>query len=576
VRLCCIELPRELVWRVNLEKLIANQYGSIIRVLQPIAKSKQLLTLGESILKAALTSFERAMDPPPRLIADHALQQPTPPQNHDGGMHENVMIVPKRESDSVASPTTPGAKKKRKRPSMDGITPNSFPEIDSILSQKRKPREKTACLPCRKRKVGCDRTQPCKTCLERRHPEVCIYENTDASSIYGAASGLGSNSDNVSVPRGYLDQLMHRVESLENSVRELSSDIRHVLGSNHSAQFPKSPVIEASSREQFSESEEQYQTREGVHTNNPITGQIVHIGGNSVPALLMSLAKHQESGPVDQEGIDWKELVNGAILPLLGLDNESATYPFVDLWSTPEGVLAKVRRLAEVLPSEQDCKTYFSAYVVIAQAVFPGVADMKEFEEDLMRFHLRRAQEPLDNAITEQTIYGKPLTWVALLFAVLASGCHFSDHLDRASRELTSKVFVCCSFECLRLANFLSNPNLEAIQAMVVFLNTLLNLYQAGVVWGMLGKFICFYFYAIGLISNRSNHTPRTIAGSTPTLPSKYANRTTQQTSQNMVVNHLARQPRVHHIRQIWHCNGSRRTNAPPTRIRRPAWTMAL
>jgi hypothetical protein len=107
-----------------------------------------------------------------------------------------------------------------------------------------------------------------------------------------------------------------------------------------------------------------------------------------------------------------------------------------------------------------------------------------------LQFYLRRAQEPFDTAITEQSIYGKQLTWIALLFAVLASGCHFSDHLDRKSRELTSKVFVCCSFECLRLSNFLSNPNLECIQAMVIFLNTLLNLYQAGVVWGMLGLLI--------------------------------------------------------------------------------------
>jgi hypothetical protein len=429
------------------------------------------------------------MDPPPRIIADHALQQPTPPQNNDGGMHESIMIVPKLETDSANSPTTPGTKKKRKRPSMDGSISSNFPEIDSILSQKRKPREKTACLPCRKRKVGCDRTQPCKTCLERRHPEVCIYENTDAASLY--SPGLTTSSESVSVPRGYLDQLMHRVESLENSVRDLSSDIRAVLsGGQHTSSFPKAPVLEVSSRDQYGESEEEYRTREGVHTNNPITGQIVHVGGNSVPALLMSLAKNQTASSIADEGIDWKELVNGAILPLLGLDNESATYPFVDLWSTPEGTLSKIRRLAEVLPSEADCKIYFSAYVVIAQAVFPGVADVKEFEEQLMRFHLRRAQEPLDQAVTEQTIYGMPLTWIALLFAVLASGCHFSDNLDRASRELTSKVFVCCSFECLRLSNFLSNPNLESIQAMAVFLNTLLNLYQAGVVWGMLGKLV--------------------------------------------------------------------------------------
>lgn len=428
------------------------------------------------------------MDPPPRISEDHGLQQPTPPQVHGDAIRESTLIIPKRENDSAASPNTPEAKKKRKRLSVDA-TPSQFPEMDTILSQNRKPRAKTACLPCRKRKVGCDRLQPCKTCLERRHPEVCIYENADTSSLYTGSSTLSGGADNVSVPRGYLDQLMNRVESLEQSVRDLSSDIRSIFRESHQESFPKSPVVQFSHRERVAESEEEHRTREGLHTNNPITGQVVHVGGNSVPALLMSLAKQQFAGTALDEGVDWKEMVNGAILPLLGLDNESATYPFVDLWSTPEGVLSKIKRIAEVLPSESDCRTYFSAFVGIAQAVFPGVADIKEFEEELMTFHLRRAQEPLDQAITEQTIYGKPLPWIALLFAVLASGCHFSNHLDRASRELTSKVFVCCSFECLRLSNFLSNPNLESIQAMVVFLNTLLNLYQAGVVWGMLGRY---------------------------------------------------------------------------------------
>jgi hypothetical protein len=227
------------------------------------------------------------------------------------------------------------------------------------------------------------------------------------------------------------------------------------------------------------------QRREGIHTNNPITGQVIHVGGNSVPALLMSLAKHQSSQTLDQ--LDWNELVNGSVLPLLGLDNESATYPFIDLWAIPEPPLAKVKRIAEVLPGNDEIGRLWQPYKSVAQNVFPAIGNITKFENELGQFRIRRAQESPEDGITEHSIYGKKICWVGLLFAVLASGCHFSEHLDKSSRELTSKVFICCSFECLRLTNFVSSPTLESIQALAIFLNVLLNMYNAGVSWAMLG-----------------------------------------------------------------------------------------
>jgi hypothetical protein len=40
-------------------------------------------------------------------------------------------------------------------------------EVDEILRRKRKAREYKACYPCRQRKVKCDQTVPCKTCVGR-------------------------------------------------------------------------------------------------------------------------------------------------------------------------------------------------------------------------------------------------------------------------------------------------------------------------------------------------------------------------------------------------------------------------
>ncbi|KAL4976014.1 hypothetical protein BDW66DRAFT_159949 [Aspergillus desertorum] len=48
-------------------------------------------------------------------------------------------------------------------------------EIDRILRLTRKQRESKACYPCRQRKVKCDGSHPCRTCVKRDHPEICAY-----------------------------------------------------------------------------------------------------------------------------------------------------------------------------------------------------------------------------------------------------------------------------------------------------------------------------------------------------------------------------------------------------------------
>lgn len=47
-----------------------------------------------------------------------------------------------------------------------------------------------------------------------------------------------------------------------------------------------------------------------------------------------------------------QEVLGKSILPMFGLDNESATYPFVDLWGLPHGSLARAQELAKALPTD--------------------------------------------------------------------------------------------------------------------------------------------------------------------------------------------------------------------------------
>lgn len=223
---------------------------------------------------------------------------------------------------------------------------------------------------------------------------------------------------------------------------------------------------------------------QGIHTTNDLTGETVHVGGSSVPALIMALGRGDHEVPGVQELLGKK-----SILPLFGLDNESATYPFVDLWGLPHGSILKATEISGAIPSDQDCLSLFRYYRETAHIIYPALIEIDNFESDLLNFLINRANSQSDTnsgGITEQSIYGKSLHWIGLFFAALASGCQCSS-MARKERDLTSQVYICCSFECLRFTNFLSQPTLETIQTLLVLGNVLSNNMNAGVAWSLMG-----------------------------------------------------------------------------------------
>lgn len=214
-------------------------------------------------------------------------------------------------------------------------------------------------------------------------------------------------------------------------------------------------------------------------------GEIVHLGGGSVPAMLYAISQGQPPSGAEQSQL--QEFLGKSVLPLFGLDNESATYPFVDLWGLPHGSLQRARELAKALPGDQQLLSLFASYRDIGYIIYPGIADLEALEADLAVFLANRSSQPSpEDGVTEQAIYGKSFYWLGMLFAVLASGAQCSA-LTRKERELTSQVYgesslivrggidgilltcaVCCGFECLRFTNFLSQPHIESIQALVI------------------------------------------------------------------------------------------------------------
>lgn len=359
-------------------------------------------------------------------------------------------------------------------PSMHTVGMNEAPpkaEVDDFLRRKRKAREHKACYPCRQRKVRCDLARPCRTCVEREHPELCDYHPPNKKQATGAPgsiplakpqnagtpagpsfnSNIQSNDGTVTIARADLEHLFRKLDNVENTLEDLRREIRTNNASSHQ-RTPLQLSGRSSPQQSISRSEpgqirfENQFTRHtsvnGIHATNDLTGQTVHLGGSSVPALVMALGQGNREQPSVQE------ILGRSILPIFGLDNETATYPFVDLWGLAHGSLARAQELAKTIPTDSQCLSFFRYYRDLGNIIFPGVADLALFESELTVFLMTRAEQngiaPTDAnnvpGVTEHSIYDKNLQWIGLLFAVLASGCQCSG-LPRKERELTSQVY---------------------------------------------------------------------------------------------------------------------------------------
>lgn len=221
-----------------------------------------------------------------------------------------------------------------------------------------------------------------------------------------------------------------------------------------------------------------------IIANNDLLGdqQDTYLGGNSVPAMVIAMGK-------GDGGV--QELLGKSVLPVFGLDNDSATYPFVDLWGLPHGSILRIQQLCSLIPADSECLQYFTHYKETAHVLYPGIADIPGMEYDLINFLANRRNNGEissdGSAIDTQKAYGKDLHWIGLLFAALASGCQCSGR-PRKERQLMSQVFVCCAYECLRIINYLSHSNLSDVQNLLVLGNVISNNMNAGVAWSLLGK----------------------------------------------------------------------------------------
>lgn len=101
--------------------------------------------------------------------------------------------------------------------------------------------------------------------------------------------------------------------------------------------------------------------REGIHAPSGQMGTM-HLGSRSVLAYMMGLDRTKSSQDATQT------LLEENILPKFGLDNETATYPFIDLWSTDASAF-DVSGLIKALPDDEHCLEWVGSSPYACQGI---------------------------------------------------------------------------------------------------------------------------------------------------------------------------------------------------------------
>ena len=300
-------------------------------------------------------------------------------------------------------------------------------------------RGQTACNPCRQRKVRCSYQLPCQKCVERQHPALCVYDAPQKRvSLDSTPIAPGSSLSAATPPTGPWtpsksdwDELVGKIDMVEQGLRAVRRGLGHLPASTRPGTNNDSPTPDEAAEPQAID------LSRDVRSVHPVTGEPVFLGANSIPAMAMALSRSTDSDAV-------RDLVDKSILPIFTLENDSTTYPFVDLWGLPHASPARIEKLCGMLPAaDSECLQYIRQYRDTAHVLFPGIINMAQFEADVMRFLVARTMRTADPdgaPPTDQGVYGQSVHWLGLLFACLASGYQCSG-LQRRERQLISQVY---------------------------------------------------------------------------------------------------------------------------------------
>ncbi|TVY51187.1 hypothetical protein LCER1_G007576 [Lachnellula cervina] len=317
---------------------------------------------------------------------------------------------------------------------MNNPPPRSDKEIRQIL-HKRTKRARTSCYPCRTRKVKCDKGLPCENCSKRGYPELCSFTGPNEISKGAAAtynhSAQGAEHQQPAqhlVQHPLPDEWTHEAANSGDNMISESQDLR-------SPSLPRDSRVDAVS---ISTGASRLEATSSISTSTQQDGDFrfaaddgeqgqreSFLGSNSMPAFLRS--QSSQVGSIHNSPIN---PVEDAILPILGLKGPKSNYPFLP---DPETLTEKIHsELYQALPADHEIIRLFERYKLSAHSFTPIIPDIEDFEAGLCQYLedrvllKRQSKSSIQDPGARAPEHSRPISWVASLFAILASGAQYS------------------------------------------------------------------------------------------------------------------------------------------------------
>lgn len=217
-------------------------------------------------------------------------------------------------------------------------------QVDTQLSRRRRRSYPKACYPCRRRKVRCDKQEPCANCVRYSHPELCSYANVERR----AQNDPMRSTTNESAHKRPANERLAALTDLERRMQKVAEEIVRRLSSATSG------VSNVSISQSSNAANNPDNTTTLISTfENKRMETGIHIGAESLASALMDIVTSPDAldnlNELRINDDDDPDLSSHEIMKLLCMMDTGSTHPFANLWRPG----ATVQEICLALPNDE-------------------------------------------------------------------------------------------------------------------------------------------------------------------------------------------------------------------------------
>lgn len=268
-------------------------------------------------------------------------------------------------------------------------------DLKEILRIRQLARNRKSCLPCRERKVRCNRGHPCLTCAKRGHPDLCSYQAQSQPSPGQPSTRVGQST------RGTVETILDCDGTGLDVSTTASRDVPHE-GSRTSIAMAANA---ANAADAINPVTQRLRASPSTMANDV---ESILLDGSSIVTIA-----RRNSPPLSGDP-DRRSAFETGILPLLGLSEACM------LSQMPE---AQGSSSYSTFPNDQDLINLFECYRCRVHPFSFITYDLDQIEKKLCLFINIRSKSDTAARSAEHN----DSRWLCLLHAIVASGAQFSD-----------------------------------------------------------------------------------------------------------------------------------------------------